>query len=468
VGVAATVAWVSSPATVAGGALKVTATGSQGMWAWSGSPQSGGLTPATAGSVYGGGAVVRGAGTTLTVQPVLGFYGPGGGYLTSVWGQGTQAPAGSWATLAPVDAVAPAGTTAVCLAFLVSSSAPGQALYLESPVLSGAAGHGGAAVDGPLHVRGNQLVQADGTPVVLRGAELYGLDSSSSPASVSAAAVAAARAWGADMMRVALGEQLWLASSCAYDPAYVSAVDRAVNWITAAGMVAVLELQDSIVDAGCPAGAPQDMADAAGSVPFWAQVAARYAGNPLVVFDLYNEPHDITDALWLNGGLVTDAAGTTYAAAGMQELYDAVRGAGAGNVVMVSGNNWANSVPAHLVQGVGIAYAVHVYTCPQAVPPGCADPSPMDPAPILGQWVGLGASVPVVVSEFGWPATGDGTYNAAVIAFAAAHGWGWNAFAWDTTAPFGLVSTDPAAGPYEPTPSGMPVLAALAGLPASG
>ena len=274
--------------------------------------------------------------------------------------------------------------------------------------------------------------------------------------------MAAAKSWGANVMRVALGEQLWNVTSCAFDPAYVAAVDRAVNWITAAGMVALLELQDSSVGLGCPAGSPHDMADVAGSVPFWSQVAARYAGNPLVAFDLFNEPHDISDAVWLSGGLITDVSGAVYDAAGMQQLYDTVRAAGAPNLVVVSGNNWGDTVPSAPVHGSNIVYGVHVYTCPQAAPPSCSTANPTDPSPILSNWVAAGASVPVMVSEFGWPSQADGTYAANVISFATARGWGWNAFAFDTDAPFGLTALDPATGVEEPTPSGMPVLAALA------
>ena len=200
-------------------------------------------------------------------------------------------------------AQAPARTAFVGLGLIVYTTQPGQAIYLVSPGLLRNTGPATPGVDGPLHVRGNQIVQADNQPVVLRGMELYGLDSSSSPASVTSTAVATARAWGANVMRVALGEQLWLPTSCAYDPNYVAAVDRAVNWITSAGMVALLELQDSVVSPGCPAGGPHNMADDPGSLLFWSQVASRYATNPLVAFDLYNEPHNISDGCGCRAGL---------------------------------------------------------------------------------------------------------------------------------------------------------------------
>lgn len=87
------------------------------------------------------------------------------------------------------------------------------------------------------------------------------------------------------------------------------------------------------------------MADYPGSTEFWSQVAARFANNPLAAFDLYNEPHDISNQVWLNGGTVPTYSIFPYQTTGMQQLYDAVRATGARNLVLVSGNNWANTPP---------------------------------------------------------------------------------------------------------------------------
>ena len=282
------------------------------------------------------------------------------------------------------------------------------------------------------------------------------------------AAVDEAKVWGANMVRVALGEQFWLSNSCSFSPAYASAVDELVHQITSLGMVAVLDLHFNTI-VPCTAGAPQMMADDPGSVSFWQSVAARYAANPLVAYDLYNEPHDISDAVWLNGGTVVSGV-VPFHAAGMQQLYDAVRGTGAQNLVVVSGNNWGNTLPTTRVAGSNVAYGVHDYSCPNAPPPSCATPDPDNASTILASWVQPSASVPVIVSEFGWPGQDTGTFIGNVIAFATSHGWSWNAFAFDGVAPFGLLTAGPggsggsaAAGAFlEPSASGMPVLAALA------
>ena len=59
-----------------------------------------------------------------------------------------------------------------------------------------------------------------------------------------------------------------------------------------------------------------------------------------VVFDLYNEPHDISWDCWLNG--CTTSGG--WQAAGMQTLVNAVRMAGATQPLLLSGVGWGNDL----------------------------------------------------------------------------------------------------------------------------
>ena len=56
---------------------------------------------------------------------------------------------------------------------------------------------------------------------------------------------------------------------------------------------------------------------------------------------LHSEPHDISWSCWKNGG---SGCSVGYAALGMQRAPDAVRSAGASNVVTVSGIDWANNL----------------------------------------------------------------------------------------------------------------------------
>jgi hypothetical protein len=482
IGAQANVSWNSAVGDSAPGSLQMTATGSGGMAALSGS-KAGGLTPALPSDVYSATVAARTLATTVMhVSPWIAFYDAAGNLINTVAGQTTSIGNTDWQPLSPASGVAPLGTAS--LAMMVVSAAPssaGQVLLVDDAVVTGVA-PATPPVTGPLTTAGNQILDGSGKPVLLHAVNLYGLETSSFAKSVPDATltqnVVQIRAWGANMVRVSLGEQLWLTTSCAYDPLYAQQITRVVQQITSLGMVALLDLHFNAPGdesnlpnylASCPAAGPQAMADQ-GSIAFWQQVTLLFASNPLVAMDLYNEPHGISDPTWLNGGTATASDGTPYVAAGMQQLYAAVRnteqnqGHPDGNLVIASGNNWANTFPSTPLSGRDIVYSVHAYTCPGNDPLTCTNPNPFDPAQILDSWITPSAFVPVIVGEFGWPGIYDGTYNAAVIAFAAAHAWGWDAFAWDLeqSSPFALDIPAPVSSVAEPTPAGMPVLCALA------
>ena len=109
------------------------------------------------------------------------------------------------------------------------------------------------------------------------------------------------------------------------------------------------------------------------SLEFWKDLASTYKNHPAVIFDLYNEPHDVSWDVWLNGGQVTEKAfrrnpAKTYEAVGMQALLDAVRATGAKNVVIAGGLDWAYDMSGFLEgkqladpTGNGVIYANHAY-----------------------------------------------------------------------------------------------------------
>ena len=189
------------------------------------------------------------------------------------------------------------------------------------------------------------------------------------------------------------------------------------------------------------------------SLVFWKDVAGTYKNHPAVIFDLYNEPHDVSWDVWQKGGQVTEKASRrnparTYEAVGMQTLLDAVRDTGARNVVIAGGLDWAYDMSGFLEgrqladpKGNGVIYANHAY-------PFKGD--------TVEKWVAKMETatgvLPVIVSEFGsesrTPAR-DEQWVRHVLQALEDHGWNWTA--WDL---------HPAAGPrlisdwnYTPTPS---------------
>lgn len=429
-----------------------------GAWATSAAPMSSSLaSEVTASTIYTGIAQVEATAQTASATPVILFYGATGALLESVSGAAVQATAGRWSAIQPVVAIAPPGTTSAKLAF---SGPARSAVAVKDESLTSAPAQLASDVEGPLHTAGNQIVQANGSPLILRGFDFYGLVDSATPA-LSQQVFIAAKEWGANLIRVSLVENYLVSGMCGYSSSYASDISQVVNWITSLGMVALLDLHLS-APVLCLTPGEQEMADDPGSLEFWNELASQYKANQLVAFDLFNEPHGISNQVWLNGGQATDFV--TYQAVGMQELYDTVRATGAQNLTFISGNNWGNTLPGTLVSGSNIVYSVHAYTCPNSLPPDCTDATPYDPSTLLDPWAAPSSEIPVFVGEFGWPSPSNGAYMRNVIAFAQAHGWGWDAYAWtDPPSSYALIAQDPTSGPYEPSPTGMPALDALAG-----
>jgi endoglucanase len=322
---------------------------------------------------------------------------------------------------------------------------------------------------GPFHTLGNQILDVNNHPVRFRGVvtgmlNWYPYINTSNTQDVTDASFNAARAWGVNAVRVPLGEQYWLQSyGCQYPitaAAYQNNVATIVNRITSRGMLAVLDLHwnTKFTTSLCNSAKQQRMADAAHAITFWQQVATRFKNDPMVAFDLYNEPYGITWGVWKYGGMVYD--GGAWRATGMQQMYDAVRGTGAKNLVFVTGNGWGNTPPPNdaLISGYNIVYAAHYYTCPNNPPPlGDCRINPYNPAPPgqrLDSWTPLSLTQPVVVTEFGWPNQDSGVYNQNVINWAESRGIGWMAFTWNPDRRFGLITN---LTTFAPTPAGIPV-----------
>ena len=459
---------VHSPAQAGTGSLMVTAQAAGGTGAVSGNgPQT--WTAAVPGQVYTASAWVVAGSTPRSAEMAVSFLSSNGSVLATVWGQTAPDTTTGWSQVPAAVGIAPAATAYAKVGVLFYSAAAGESHYVDTVSLT-TNPSGSAAVTGPLHTSGNGIHDANNQPVTLRGTVSDWLDWNSSVpvgSPLDDSNVAHMKLWGDNVVRVLLSEDYWNPNDCHYSSTYVGAVDQVVQSVTSRGMLAMLDLHNNERGVGCEASGERRMADSPGSVDFWRSVADRYKSNPLVAFDLYNEPHDITWSQWLNGGVLTDSDGVTWQAAGMQQLYDTVRGTGAQNLVFVSGNWWGNDPPpaGDTVNGTDVVYAAHAYTCPQAPPPQCTDPNPTAVPSFLTAWASFIAAYPVVVTEFGWPDPGGSAYNQNVINWAESVGVGWTAYAWSrggaygtTTPHFGLLAD---STNFEPEASGMPVLAGL-------
>jgi endoglucanase len=145
-------------------------------------------------------------------------------------------------------------------------------------------------------------------------------------------------AWKIDAVRIPLNEDCWLGINGAKTQFaggnYRSAIVAYVSRLNAAGLTAILDLHWNAPGARKALG-QQEMPDADHAPAFWRSVATTFRRNPNVLFDLYNEPHDVSWRCWRDG------CGRW---AGMQRLVTVVRAAGATQPLLLGGLAWSNDL----------------------------------------------------------------------------------------------------------------------------
>jgi len=258
-----------------------------------------------------------------------------------------------------------------------------------------------------LKVSGTKILDAGGKEVKLRGVNAASLEwTSDGEGHILETIRVAIRDWKVNCIRLPLSQDRWFGKAPEQKGEYASyreLVRKAVDLCSSNGCYVILDLHWST--AGQPWGTnigQHSMPDNH-SADFWVDIAEVYANHPAVIFDLYNEPHDVSWDVWLNGGTVQDRPNgrgqerVTFQAVGMQALLDTVRGTDAKNVVIAGGLDWAYDMSGFLQgyqlkdpDGNGVIYANHVYDNKrQSVFKWAAD---MEKA---------SAVIPVIVSEFG-------------------------------------------------------------------
>ena len=374
-------------------------------------------------------SLVRLAGLFATLFGAVACAGCGSGSSTSsdagglsgAGTGGTGAKAGASGALGGASGGATAGS---------SGATAGSSGVTSSGCTTTATPH--IAPDG-YYVNGNTVCTAAGNPHMFHGVARPSLEWSPTGEQLSASDFQLQASWDANVVRISLNQDFWLSDSPNADPNYPATVDGAVKWAEEAGMDVILDLHwsDKGTLGSCATGAfssscQQLMADT-NSITFWSQVASIYKNDGRVLFELYNEPHDIPWTVWKSGGMTSG----NWTAAGMQQLYAAVRGAGADNLVVIGGLNYAfdlSGVPSNRIDGYNILYATHPY----------GGDSSKGPAAWDGAWGFLAATDPIIMTEFGDSADCSGqtyrpavnTYVSLLLSYADQHKINWTAWAW--------------------------------------
>ena len=309
----------------------------------------------------------------------------------------------------------------------------------------------------PLKVVKTQVLNSRGDVVRLRGVNTPSLEwTSDGEKHILETVKTAIEQWRVNHVRLPLSQDRWFGKAREQNDegkAYRALVQQIVDICAQHQCYIILDLHWSDAGEWGKQIAQHFMPDK-NSVIFWKELAATYKNHPAVIFDLYNEPHDVSWDVWLNGGQVTEKSRKpgeflSYEAVGMQTLLNTVREVGAKNVVIVGGLNWSYDLSGILngkelsdPEGNGVIYANHAY-------PFKGDS--------VERWTSkmetAAKKLPLIIGEFGSDPKGTASKTGEqwvreVVQTLESRGWAWTA--WDL---------HPFAGPklisdwkYTPTP----------------
>jgi endoglucanase len=288
-----------------------------------------------------------------------------------------------------------------------------------------------------------------------------------------------AREWGANVIRIPFNQDFALNGSrgrSADD--YLDALDRVIGWAARHGCYTLLDLQwlDAERVFGTTNGFTPNRVPPlpdASSVTLWETMARRYAEEPAVLFDLFNEPHDLLsddphELLGIYpGGLIAPIAGRRV---GMKQwqpwahhLIAAIRVHHPHALIFVSGVGWAHDLRGMpLTDNTGaplknIVYSTHVY--PWLTTPRVPLPWPWHR--LEDGWERafghLADRVPVFAAEWGGE-PGDLAWGARLHRYLEAREIGWTAWSWSD---WPHLVADARRGDHSPTAFGELVRDAL-------
>lgn len=281
--------------------------------------------------------------------------------------------------------------------------------------------------------------------------------------------VEAMRTWNVTAVRVPLNEDCWLdinvngTSAAAWSGAgYRAFIVAYADLLESQGIRPILDLHWNAPGTNQSTG-QEPMVDEDHGPAFWSSVASTFKNDSLVIFDLYNEPYGISWSCWLNGCFQTDTS-PGWQTAGMQQLVDVVRVAGADTqMLMLGGLNYSNDASGWLSHeptdpsGPGkLAASVHMYDFNACDTPSCWNSTIL---PIVQK------GIPVVTGELG-ETDCNATFIESYWAWAdplhlSYLGWTWDT--WNTCSGPVLISNYSGV-PYEPY--GVAWRAHLLGFPA--
>ena len=227
-----------------------------------------------------------------------------------------------------------------CAIIMRAANKKGDLKPYEAPVQNPepvAARSGGVSDNGALHVEGTRLVNERGEAIALHGMSSHGLQWFPSYATENA--IKATADYGANLFRCAMytGEGGYLSNRVVKDT-LINAVDSAIRQ----DMYVIIDWH--ILSDGDPMSHVDEAAE------FFAEMSARYANNPAVIYEICNEP---------NGGVTWDGNVKPYA----ERIIPVIR-ANSNGLILVGSPTWSQDLheaAKNPINAENIMYTCHFY-----------------------------------------------------------------------------------------------------------
>jgi aryl-phospho-beta-D-glucosidase BglC (GH1 family) len=224
-----------------------------------------------------------------------------------------------------------------------------------------------ANIPGMPHVRGNSILDGSSHPMVLRGAHVtsafnyilawnHGADPF---IALNPNVFTAMREWGMNIVRIPITNWIYQLSPASY----LAKLDTVVREANAARLYVVIDDHDDD-QAGSPYGSGADVPKPE-TITFWKAIASHYRTNPMIMFDIINEPKQTDWSTWLHGGgTITGSTGKAAPIVGMQDVVNAIRSVGAPQIIIAEASTEMDGfagIGNDLIQDPNIVYSIHEY-----------------------------------------------------------------------------------------------------------
>ncbi|MBV9084127.1 MAG: cellulase family glycosylhydrolase [Acidobacteriaceae bacterium] len=308
-----------------------------------------------------------------------------------------------------------------------------------------------------LKVAANNIVNAETQQAfVLRGVNVSGLEYScpdcvACPADAfvdEAALLEIVCNWKANIIRVPFNQE-WALERPGYDPRpYRNALERTIYIAAAAGAYTLLDLHwlDDRTPRGTINGRPNFVPPLPDldSIRVWRQLAELWREETAVLYDLFNEPHDVLPDDSIPVSRIRDD-GSTYVLRSRKvrhrewrpwarHLIQAIRSRNPDALIFVSGTDWGFDLRNCVMPDIpGLVYSTHVY--------------PWKPDNWDCAFGDLAGAVPVFAGEWGGGDCDVG-WGLRLAAFFEDRGIGWTAWSWSDEP---RLITCAQRGSFEPT-----------------